>query len=137
MKAERRRLGKLRFTMSDLATTLFGTTATFVAIGLNPNRAPVHLHHDALDSVGKRNTIAHIEWRFNAECDSREHIRQCVLQRKTQHDRQDSRRREQTANGQRKHGNQDDQYGGGVNRGGGEIRKEPCLAPPAVVIERE
>ena len=61
----------------------------------------------------------------------------CFCRGETQDDRQDTGGREQTTNGQRQHGNQHNQYRGGVDRGGGEIRKEPSLAPSAVMVERE
>ncbi len=137
MNAERTRVGKLRFTMSDFATTLLGTIATsspsvrmrierqFICTTVPSILSPSEIRSPTLKGASIPNAIP-ANTSASVFCRAR-----------PKHDREDARGREQTADGQRKHGNQDNRYSSGVNRGGGEIGKEPRLAPSAVVIERE
>jgi len=119
--------------------TLLGTMATSSPSVRMRIETPVHLHHRAFDLVCERNAIAHIEGRFNTECDSCK-TRPPVYSAgaRPNHDRQG---RGEVASrppmGSASTEIRTNQYSGSVDRGGGEIRKEPRLPPSAVAIECE
>ncbi len=108
-----------------------------LAIGLDPDRAPVHLHHQALDIVADGDAVADVEGLLDADGDAGEHVGQGVLQRQAQHDGDDAGGGQHPLHRQAQHRVQHDQGGGDVDHPRHQVGKQSGLARAGVAAQRD
>ena len=116
-------------------TTLFGITTVSFDNVLISRRSPIDLEHLTRHLIGNGNPVSRPEWTFDVDRKTGKDVAQGVLERKTEDNCQDARRRQQRRDLLFEYSVQDADEGQDIDQGCCQIREQASRVRLVIVRE--